>query len=67
MDLFKSGKYCKKCLQLNEETLLVRLLNKGGAFKKEGQGFTFKIYIVQDVGLNSLKVQGNDKIKAIKE
>ena len=35
----------------------VRLLNKRGAFEKEGQGFTCKIYIVEGVGLNSVWVQ----------
>ena len=38
----------------------VRLLNKRGAFEKEGQRFTCKIYLVEDVGLNSVRVQGKD-------
>ena len=36
----------------------VRLLNKRGAFEKEGQRFTLKIYIVEEVGLNSVHVEG---------
>jgi len=40
----------------------VRLLNKRGAFEKEGQRFTGTIYLVEEVGLNSVMVQGkNDK------
>jgi hypothetical protein len=35
-----------------------RLLNKRGAFEKEGQRFTLKIYIVEEVGLNSVHVEG---------
>jgi hypothetical protein len=35
----------------------VRLLNKRGAFEKEGQRFTCKLYLVDDVGLNSVNVQ----------
>ena len=38
----------------------VRLLNKRGAFEKEGQRFTCKIYLVQEVGLNSVRVHGKD-------
>jgi hypothetical protein len=38
----------------------VRLLNKRGAFEKEGQRFTCKIYIVNYVGLNSVRVLGKD-------
>ena len=38
----------------------VRLLNKRGAFEKEGQRFTFKIYLVEEIGLNSIRVQGKD-------
>jgi hypothetical protein len=33
-------------------------LNKRGAFEKEGQRFTLKIYIVEEVGLNSVHVAG---------
>ena len=41
----------------------VRLLNKRGAFGKEGQRFICKIYLVEQVGLNSVRVQGkNNKI-----
>jgi hypothetical protein len=36
----------------------VRLLNKRGAFEKEGQRFTLKIHIVEEVGLNSVLVEG---------
>ena len=36
----------------------VRLLNKRGVFEKEGQRYTGKIYLVSEVGLNSVKVQG---------
>jgi hypothetical protein len=36
----------------------VRLLNKRGAFEKEGQRFILKIYIVAEVGLNSVRVEG---------
>jgi predicted aldo/keto reductase-like oxidoreductase len=36
----------------------VRLLNKRGAFEKEGQRYTCKTYLVEEVGLNSVKVQG---------
>jgi hypothetical protein len=35
----------------------VRLLNKRGVFEKEGQRFTLKIYIVKEVGLNSVHVE----------
>ena len=38
----------------------VRLLNKRGAFEKEGQRFTCKIYLVDEVGLNSMRVQGKE-------
>ena len=38
----------------------VRLLNKRGAFEKEGQRYTCKIYLVEDIGLNSVKVQGKE-------
>jgi hypothetical protein len=38
----------------------VRLLNKRGAFEKEGQRFTCKIYLVDEVGLNSVRVLGKD-------
>lgn len=42
----------------------VRLLNKKGTFEKEGQRFTCKLFIVESVGLNSIKVQGkNNKFK----
>ena len=34
----------------------VRLLNKRGAFEKEGQRFTCKIYLVEEVGINSVRV-----------
>ena len=36
----------------------VRLLNKRGAFEKEGQRFSLKVYIVEEVGLNSVRVEG---------
>jgi hypothetical protein len=36
----------------------VRLLNKRGAFEKEGQRFTLKVYIVEEMGLNSVRVEG---------
>jgi Integrase core domain len=36
----------------------VRLLNKRGAFEKEGQSFTGRIYLVEEVGLHSVMVQG---------
>ena len=36
----------------------VTLLNKRGAFEKEGQRFTLKVYIVEEVGLNSVRVEG---------
>ena len=35
-------------------------MNKRGAFEKEGQRFTGKIYLVQDVGLRSVRVQGKE-------
>ena len=38
----------------------VRLLNKRGAFEKEGQRYTCKIYLVQEVGINNVRVQGKD-------
>ena len=38
----------------------VRLLNKRGAFEKEGQTFTGKIYLVTEVGLNSIWVEGRE-------
>jgi hypothetical protein len=46
---------------LNFEGDFVRLLNKKGTFEKEGQRFTCKVYIVENVGLNSIKVQGKDR------
>jgi hypothetical protein len=33
-------------------------LNKRGAFEKEGQRFTLKVFIVEEVGLNSVCVEG---------
>ena len=36
----------------------LRLLNKRGAFEKEGQRFTLKVYIVEEVGLYSVQVEG---------
>ena len=39
----------------------IRLLNKRGAFEKEGQRSTCKIYIVEGVGLNSIWVQDKEK------
>jgi hypothetical protein len=36
------------------------LLNKRGAFEKEGQRYTCKVFLVEQVGLNSLKVQGKE-------
>jgi len=36
----------------------VRVLNKQGAFEKEGQKFTLKVYIVEEMGLNSVRVEG---------
>jgi Integrase core domain len=38
----------------------VRLLNKRGVFEKEGQRYTGRIFIVEKVGLNSIKIQGCD-------
>ena len=38
----------------------VRLLNQRGAFEKEGQRFTCKIYLVEEVGLNSIRVQDKE-------
>ena len=38
----------------------VRLLNKRGSFEKEGQRYTCKIYLVEEVGLKSVKVQGKE-------
>jgi hypothetical protein len=35
-------------------------LNKKGAFETEGQRFTCKIYLVEEVGLNSVMVQGKN-------
>ena len=45
----------------------VRLLNRRGTFEKEGQRFTCKIYLVDQVGLNTVKVQGNDNTFNIAE
>lgn len=36
----------------------VRLVNKRGAFEKEGQRFTW--YLVEEVGINSVRVQGKN-------
>ncbi len=36
----------------------IRLLNKRGASEKKGQRFTLKVYIVEVVGLNSVRVEG---------
>ena len=38
----------------------VRLANKRGTFEKEGQRYTGRIFIVENVGLNSIKAQGYD-------
>lgn len=38
----------------------VRLLNKRGTFEKEGQRFTTTIYLVEEVGLHSLRVLGKE-------
>jgi hypothetical protein len=38
----------------------VAVKNKRGAFEKEGQRFTCKIYLVDDVGLNSVRVLRKD-------
>ena len=38
----------------------VRLANKRGTFEKEGQRYTGRIFIVESVGINSIKVQGCD-------
>ena len=38
----------------------VRLLNKRGTFEKEGQRFTCKIYLVEEVRFNSVRVQGKE-------
>ena len=38
----------------------VRLLNERGVFEKEGQRYTGKIFLVENVGLNSVKVQGKE-------
>ena len=35
-------------------------LIKGGAFEKEGRRFRCKIYLVEGVGLNSVRVQGKE-------
>jgi hypothetical protein len=45
----------------------VRLLNKRGAFEKEGQRFTCKVYLVESVGLNSIRVQDKAKKYHISE
>ena len=45
----------------------VRLLNKRETFEKEGQRFTCKIYLVEEVGLNSVIVQGKDNKFNLKE
>lgn len=37
-----------------------RLLNKRGMFEKEGQRFTCKIYMVEQIGLNSVRVHGKE-------
>jgi hypothetical protein len=39
----------------------VRLLYKRGVFEMEGRRFTCKIYLVEEVGLNSVRVQDKDK------
>lgn len=38
----------------------VRVLNKRGTFEKEGQRFTGKIYVVDDIGLSNVKVVGRE-------
>ena len=51
-------------LKINNSSIqkgdFVRLLNKRGTFEKEGQRFTGRIYLVQDVGLHSVQVQGRE-------
>ena len=43
------------------------MLNKRGTFEKEGQRFTCKTYLVEEVGLNSVIVQGKDNKFNLKE
>ncbi len=43
------------------------MLNKRGVFEKEGQRYTGKIYLVEEVGLNSLKVQDRDNKFSLNE
>ena len=54
----------KHNLKISNESIkngdFVRLLNKRGAFQKEGQRFTGKIYLVPEVGLNSVWVEGRE-------
>ena len=68
LEVFDEAEFIQNSIKHNRELEVlpisrgdfVRLLNKRGTFEKEGQRFTGKIYIVDSVGLNSIKVQGND-------
>ena len=62
MDLIRD--VIKHNLKISNDSIkkgdFVRLLNKRGAFEKEGQRFTGKIYLVTEVGLNSVWVEGRE-------
>ena len=58
----KSIKHNKSLKELSvKRGDFVRLLNKRGTFEKEGQRFTTKIFIVENVGLNSIHIRGKLK------
>jgi hypothetical protein len=66
LEMFDEAELIRKSIAHNNKVTdsaikrsdFVRLLNKRGAFEKEGQRFTLKIYIVEEVGLNSVRVEG---------
>jgi hypothetical protein len=68
LELFDEVELIRKSIEHNlkinnsniEKGDFVRLLNKRGTFEKEGQRFTGKIYLVQEVGLHSVRVQGRE-------
>ena len=68
LEIFDEAELLRKTIKHNKELEdlpivkgdFVRLANKRGTFEKEGQRYTGRIFIVESVGLNSIKVQGYD-------
>jgi hypothetical protein len=66
LEMFDEAELIRKSIAHNNKVTdsaikrgdFVTLLNKRGAFEKEGQRFTLKVYIVEQVSLNSVQVEG---------